>query len=140
MNMIRASVIEKLMAYDKDALLTTREVSGITGIPAGTLAGHRYSGLLPFIPGRPVHHRVGDVRIYLKMVGTDANSAKLHKSLRVAHADRRPYNPLREVDDFDNGKQADVVHTVIDEMNKLWNRYKAEGTLKKSAKKKSKSK
>jgi hypothetical protein len=135
--MIRASVWERLSAYDKDARLTTKEISSITGIPAGTISGHRYSGLLQFIPGRPVYHRVGDVKLYLKLVGTDTNSGKFHRSLRVAHADRVPYNPLHGVD-FDDGRQSEVMTTVIDEMNKLWNRYKAEGTL--PSKKKTKAK
>lgn len=133
MNMIRAAVWERLSAFERDALLTTAEISNLTGIPVGTLAGHRYSGLLRFIPGRPVHHRVSDVRLYLKMVG-EGGKTTFHRSLRVAHADREPYNPLHGVD-YESTKQHEVMGSVIDEMNKLWNRYKAEGTLPKKSKK-----
>lgn len=137
MNMIRNSVLERLSTYDKDFRLTNREVSDLTGIPIGTLGNHRYSGLLPFIPGRPIHYRVGDLRIYLKMMGNGV-AAQLHPSLRIAHADRRAYNPLGGVDDFTAGRQGDVIDAVIEQTNALWNRYKAEGSLYKKKKPKAK--
>src|SRR5882672_12727897 len=82
-------------------LLTRAEIAAITGISPGVLCNHSYAGLLPFIPGRPVHVRLGDFKRYAAMMSNGV-SKQLHRSLRVEHEDRQAYSVLHGVSEFTN--------------------------------------
>jgi hypothetical protein len=111
--------------YSDDHLLTRAEIEAATGISKSALCAHSYAGLLPFIPGRPVHVRVGDLKVYLRMVSTGV-SRNIHRSLRVQHADRQAYSVLHGVAEFTNGPADQMIDTVIKETGYLWKKYKAQ--------------
>jgi len=103
-------------------LLTRAEIELVTGISKSVLCAHSYAGLLPFIPGKPVHHRLGDFLRYAALVGS-ANGS-LHRSLRVEHADRQAYSVLHGVAEFTAFKQDELAKIVHRETGLLWKKYK----------------
>lgn len=109
--------------YPDDHLLTRAEAAHIIGCSTGMLCNHSYAGLLPFIPGRPIHVRVGDLKVYIKMMSNGV-SRSLHRSLRIAHEDRQAYSPLHGVVDFQQKKADDTIAVVIKETGYLWKKFK----------------
>src|SRR5215467_2190102 len=97
-----------------DYLLTRAEVSAVLDVSASTLCAHSYAGLLPFIPGRPVHIRVGDLKVYMRMFHNGTRSS-LHPSMRIEHADRQAYSPLHGVAEFTHGDPEKIITRVVSE-------------------------
>lgn len=120
----------------KNALLTLDDCAAIVGCSKGTLYGHRYAGLLPFVPGRPVRVQKGDFEIYVQLV-SPGNREKLHRSLRIQMEDRASYSCLNRVPDFTAMRPNAIIEEVIRETESIWNRYKKseEATKPKTAKK-----
>jgi len=108
---------------DDGYLLTRAEIEHATGISPSTLCNHSYAGLLPFIPGRPVHVRLGDLKLYLRIV-TNGVSKNIHRSLRVEHQDRQAYSVLHGVAEFTNKPPGQMIETVVRETGFLWKKYK----------------
>ena len=104
-------------------LLTRAEIEIATGISRSSLCNHSYAGLLPFIPGRPVHVRLGDFKRYAAMMSNGV-SKQLHRSLRVEHEDRQAYSVLHGVAEFTALKQPDLIEKVVHETTFLWRKYK----------------
>lgn len=122
--MARISV-ERLSTFDNDFLLTTDEVCTIDGIDVGpsTISKHRHAGLLPFVPGRPIRHRVGDVKVYHRMI-TNGVSKRLHKTLVIGYEDRAVYSPLNSLQSFTESGVKQTIEAVIAETDALWKKYK----------------
>jgi hypothetical protein len=117
------TLAQRFHNYSDDHLLTRAEAAHIAGVSSGVLCNHSYAGLLPFIPGRPVHVRVGDLKVYLKMLA-NGHSKSLHRSLRIEHADRQAYSPLHGVVDFQQKSPTETINKVISETGFLWKKYK----------------
>jgi len=109
--------------YPDDHLFTRAEAARICGVSTGVLCNHSYAGLLPFIPGRPIHVRKRDLEVYMSMLA-NGHSRSLHRSLRIEHADRQAYSPLHGVVDFQTREPKQVIATVIKETGHLWKKYK----------------
>lgn len=107
----------------KDALMTLDDCAAIAGCSKGTLYGHRYAGLLPFVPGRPVKIQKADFEIYLQLKAK-GNVEKLHRSLRINMEDRASYSCLERVPDFTAMRPAAIIEEVIRETELIWKRYK----------------
>lgn len=115
-------------------LVTRAEVEAVTGISPSTLCNHSYAGLLPFIPGRPVHIRIGDLKVYLRMMSNGV-VAKLHRSLRVTHEDRQAYSVLHGVSEFTNKPADQIINTVVKQTEGLWRKYKEQNAQKRKMEK-----
>jgi hypothetical protein len=110
-------------------LVTRAEVEAVTGISTSTLCNHSYAGLLPFIPGRPVHIRIGDLKVYLRMMSNGV-SKQIHRSMRVEHEDRQAYSVLHGVAEFTNKPPEQMINTVVRETGFLWKKYKEQAKTK----------
>ena len=101
-----------------DFLLTSKEVAMICRVSVGTINSHRYAGLLPYVPGRPIKMRVGDVKVYRALI--ERHGKKIHRSLRIAPDYRRVYSPLHSVANFTDRDTSQVIAAVIRETDGLW--------------------
>jgi hypothetical protein len=127
---------EILYRYDNDFLLSTKEVAAICDCSTSVISAHRSAGLLPFVPGvRPVKHRVGDVKVYRKMMLNGVKD-KLHRSLRIAPEDRQVYSPLHGLMSFTEENYKETINSVIAETDAIWKRYKLAKDEEKKAKRK----
>src|SRR5262245_30729861 len=107
---------------DDSYLLTRKEAAHALDCSTGVLSHHAYAGLLPFIPGLPVHSRVVDLLLYSRMLA-NGTSSKLHRSLRIEHMDRQAYSPLHGVTGFAGHNQDLMIKTVIRETTVLWSKF-----------------
>ena len=107
------------------ALLTLDECADISGYSKGTLYSHRYAGLLPFVPGRPIQIRVADFKVYLNLISEGVKD-KLHRTLKIHMDDRAAYSCLQTVPDFTAKRTEDIIEDVIRETQTIWRRYKDE--------------
>lgn len=105
------------------ALLTLDDCADISGYSKGTLYSHRYAGLLPFVPGRPIQVRVGDFKVYLKLISEGVRN-RLHRSLKIEMDDRAAYSCLEAVPDFTARKAEDIIEEVVRETTMIWRHYK----------------
>jgi hypothetical protein len=112
-------------------LVTRAEVEAVTGISKSSLCAHSYAGLLPFIPGRPVHIRLGDLKLYLRMMSNGV-SRSLHRSMRVAHEDRQAYSVLHGIAEFTAKPPDQMINAVVRETGYLWKKYKAQKAAEKN--------
>lgn len=128
--------LERLSVLDKDFLLTTKEVAAVVGCCVATVSKHRHAGLLPWVPGSPVRHRVADVRVYARMLSNGV-AKQLHRTLHIGYEDRAIYSPLQSVNGFLEGSTTKgIIEAVIKETDDLWKKHKKERDAAKLASKK----
>src|SRR5262245_5467113 len=98
--------------------MTLDECAEIVGCSKGTLYGHRYAGLLPFVPGRPVRVQKQDFEIYYQLM-QKGNIEKLHRTLRIDMEDRASYSCLSRVPDFTAMRPSAIIEEVIRETESI---------------------
>lgn len=111
--------------YSDDTLMSIDECADIAGLSKGTIYKHRYAGLLPFVPGRPIMVQAGDFKVYMKLL-SDGNIERLHRTLAITMEDRASYSTLSTVPDFRAKKTSEIIEEVISETQVIWERYKAQ--------------
>ena len=117
--------ITKLELMDAEKRLTRDQAADIMGCAAGTIANHNYAGLLPYAPTRPITIRVGDLRVYAKMI-MNGHRPSLHFGLRIKAEDMPTYNRLDGVSKLDYGHPTTVINEVVNLTGRLYAKYKKE--------------
>jgi len=104
--------------------MTQLQCATFAGCSASTIAAHRLAGLLPYIPTRPIKIRVGDFKIYMRMM-TNGVRSQLHRSMHIEAEDAAVYSRLDGVVSFTDAKPEIIIDEVIRGTESLWKKYKA---------------
>lgn len=115
--------------FPDDYRLTQEQCAMFAGCAVSTIAHHRLAGLLPYIPSRPIRIRVGDFRVYMRMM-TNGVKTRLHRSLHIDSEDAAVYSRLDGVVSFMNEKPDVVIENVVNLTESLWKKYKAQAKAK----------
>lgn|SRR5262245_10744731 len=115
--------------YPDDYRLTQQQCADAAGCSVSTIASHRLAGLLPYVPSRPIRVRVGDFKIYMRMM-TNGVKTRLHRSMHIEAEDAAVYSRLDGVVNFTHDKPEVVIETVIHTTESLWKKYKAQAKAK----------